>query len=79
MKEIMGLLSSEFYPRGSLYALLRAPVPISDEVQQQIIIGIARGMLHLHKESVVHRDLAARNVLVSPRVSFFESQSCNLF
>ncbi len=33
-------------------------------VQLDLISGIARGMLHLHKNNIIHRDLAARNILV---------------
>jgi hypothetical protein len=43
-------------------------------VQLELISGIARGMLHLHKNSIIHRDLAARNVLLSggqPKISDF--------
>eukprot|EP01117_Protostelium_nocturnum_P019044 TRINITY_DN8135_c0_g1_i2.p1 TRINITY_DN8135_c0_g1~~TRINITY_DN8135_c0_g1_i2.p1 ORF type:complete len:220 (+),score=68.57 TRINITY_DN8135_c0_g1_i2:44-661(+) len=29
------------------------------------IMGIAKGMLHLHMEKIVHRDLAVRNILLS--------------
>jgi len=40
-----------------------------------IIQGIAKGMLHLHRESIIHRDLAARNVLLTahfePKISDF--------
>lgn len=46
------------------------------ERRLSFIGGIARGMLHLHKERVIHRDLAARNILLTKHlVSGVISQS----
>eukprot|EP00029_Vermamoeba_vermiformis_P009625 TRINITY_DN4868_c0_g1_i1.p1 TRINITY_DN4868_c0_g1~~TRINITY_DN4868_c0_g1_i1.p1 ORF type:complete len:708 (+),score=31.08 TRINITY_DN4868_c0_g1_i1:1542-3665(+) len=40
-----------------------------------MIKGIARGLLHLHKHNIIHRDLAARNILLAksgdPKISDF--------
>ena len=38
-------------------------IPLS--VSQYILVCVARGLLHLHRESVVHRDLTAKNVLLT--------------
>jgi STE20-like kinase len=55
----------EYCPGGSLDLLLFDPTqPLTAEYQFRLILGIARGMLHLHKNNIVHRDLAARNILV---------------
>jgi len=71
-------LVTEFYERGSLYNLLHSPQGtafLTKEVTDTIVIGIARGMLHLHMENIIHRDLAARNVLLdqgfNPKISDF--------
>jgi serine/threonine protein kinase len=66
----------EYCPRGSLdRLLLDTSQTISDELRHQLILGIAKGMLHLHLSNVVHRDLAARNILLSadgqPKISDF--------
>jgi serine/threonine protein kinase len=59
---------------GGLYDFLRK-TPVSDEQKMLFIVGISRGMLHLHKEGVIHRDLAVRNILLSkhlePKVNNF--------
>jgi len=64
----------EYCEKGNLYAYLRKE-EIPRETQRKIIMGIAKGMLHLHQEHIIHRDLATRNVLLSgtlePKVSDF--------
>eukprot|EP01119_Soliformovum_irregulare_P023430 TRINITY_DN8171_c0_g2_i5.p1 TRINITY_DN8171_c0_g2~~TRINITY_DN8171_c0_g2_i5.p1 ORF type:complete len:697 (-),score=142.45 TRINITY_DN8171_c0_g2_i5:250-2340(-) len=67
---------TEFCARGSLYALMKNMNFYFDGfLQKKFLLGIARGMLHLHSESIVHRDLAARNVLLTenmePKVADF--------
>jgi len=67
----------EFLENGSLLSLIEKDktTPFTDNFILSMIIGISRGMLHLHKENVVHRDLAARNVLLTlnyqPKISDF--------
>jgi len=65
---------TEYCQGGSLYDYLRTH-ECDLERKKKFIIGIALGMLHLHKEGVVHRDLAARNILLTehlePKVSDF--------
>jgi len=43
--------------------------------KEKIILGVAKGLHHLHKEGIIHRDLAARNVLLdksnTPKISDF--------
>lgn len=56
---------TEFCEHGSLASMLMdSSVEISEATQLKILMGIARGMLHLHEENIIHRDLAARNVLL---------------
>ncbi|PRP82068.1 hypothetical protein PROFUN_03758 [Planoprotostelium fungivorum] len=38
---------------------------VTQEKKDGIILGIAKGVLHLHQEKIIHRDLAARNILLS--------------
>lgn len=55
----------DFCAGGSLDAVLfKQSNEFSAQSQFKLIMGIARGLLHLHKNNIVHRDLAARNVLV---------------
>jgi serine/threonine protein kinase len=55
----------EYCPGGSLDLLLfDKSKEVAADYQFRLILGIARGMLHLHKNNIVHRDLAARNILV---------------
>jgi serine/threonine protein kinase len=46
---------------------------LSEAEKLNLIRGIARGMLHLHKHNIIHRDLAARNILLTsggdPKIS----------
>jgi len=66
---------TEFLENGSLWDYLQKPNEIPTERRNMIIHGIAKGMLHLHKENIIHRDLAARNVLLTghfePKISDF--------
>ncbi|XP_064389638.1 uncharacterized protein LOC135337606 isoform X4 [Halichondria panicea] len=50
---------------SSLDNLLESTPNIPLSVCQYILVCVARGLLHLHRESVVHRDLTARNVLLT--------------
>jgi len=67
---------TEFCTRGSLYDYLRdKKQKITRDTQVQFLLGIARGMLFLHSESIIHKDLEARNVLLNtnlePRITNF--------
>eukprot|EP01114_Cavostelium_apophysatum_P009786 TRINITY_DN2304_c0_g1_i7.p1 TRINITY_DN2304_c0_g1~~TRINITY_DN2304_c0_g1_i7.p1 ORF type:complete len:579 (+),score=114.98 TRINITY_DN2304_c0_g1_i7:230-1738(+) len=67
---------TEFVETGSLWNYIRrADPPLTEDQRRQIIIGIARGMLHLHFQNIIHRDLACRNVLLNrgfePKISDF--------
>jgi len=56
----------EFCSGGSLDKFLfNKTNEIDEKLMFQFIVGISRGMLHLHKNHIIHRDLAARNVLLS--------------
>jgi serine/threonine protein kinase len=70
------VLIMEYCAGGSLGDFLfRRDVNIPIERKIEIVKGIARGVLHLHKHNIVHRDLAARNVLLNqngePKVTNF--------
>ena len=64
-------LVSELVPNGALSGELskRAGVPLSGEICQTLISGIAQGckFLHAQKPPIVHRDLSANNVLIGKR------------
>src|SRR5690554_4606085 len=84
----------EYLANGDLRTYLKNHPQVSEETRKKIILGIARGMWHLHTEHVVHRgiplngkstqleDLAARNVLLTstlePKIRF-ESFRIHLF
>eukprot|EP00028_Trichosphaerium_sp_Am-I-7-wt_P010055 CAMPEP_0168538594 /NCGR_PEP_ID=MMETSP0405-20121227/21222_1 /TAXON_ID=498012 /ORGANISM="Trichosphaerium sp, Strain Am-I-7 wt" /LENGTH=251 /DNA_ID=CAMNT_0008567789 /DNA_START=586 /DNA_END=1338 /DNA_ORIENTATION=- len=66
----------EYYSRGSLDRyLFDLSTDMTLKYRLELLIGVARGMLHIHKEGFVHRDLAARNILLSdtgvPKISDF--------
>ncbi|KAF6171574.1 hypothetical protein GIB67_018098 [Kingdonia uniflora] len=75
------MLVYEYMPNKSLDLFLFGPVEqriLNWKVCFQIIEGIARGMLYLHRDSrlkVIHRDLKASNVLLdeqlNPKISDF--------
>jgi serine/threonine protein kinase len=44
---------------------IRSGNEIDVPLQIRILLGIARGMYHLHSENIIHRDLAARNILLT--------------
>jgi len=50
-------------------------LPLTTERKLELVSGIARGLLHLHKHNIIHRNLAARNVLLTdtgvPKISEF--------
>jgi serine/threonine protein kinase len=56
---------------------------ISFERKMELIQGIARGVLHLHKHNIIHRDLAARNILLSgsgePKITVYICLYMSLF
>lgn len=58
-----------FCEHGSLLDVLKKSAAkgqaLGEAAKRTAMVGIARGMLHLHSKSLVHRDLAARNVLVA--------------
>jgi serine/threonine protein kinase len=58
----------EYCSGGSLDQLLfdkQGEQTITNERKIELVRGIARGALHLHKHNIVHRDLAARNILIT--------------
>jgi serine/threonine protein kinase len=70
---------TEFLAKGSLFHYIGENRNLQFELQWKIIVGIARGMFHLHLENIVHRDLATRNVLLTeslePKISDFVSSN----
>ncbi|RWR88309.1 cysteine-rich receptor-like protein kinase 10 isoform X2 [Cinnamomum micranthum f. kanehirae] len=75
------LLVYEFMPNTSLDVFLFDPVKrvqLDWQRRQNIVVGIARGLLYLHEDSrlrVIHRDLKASNILLdhdmNPKISDF--------
>jgi len=66
---------TEFCSGGSLFDLICEGRSFSISQIKIFLLGVARGMLHLHAEGIIHRDLAARNVLLTekldPKISDF--------
>jgi len=66
---------TEFCSGGSLFDMICEGRDFSMKQIKLFLLGIARGMLHLHAEGIIHRDLAARNVLLTekldPKISDF--------
>jgi len=58
-------LVMEYCQNGSLYQYIHSPAEITYSTQKNFLLGIARGMLHLHFYNIIHRDLAARNILLT--------------
>jgi predicted Ser/Thr protein kinase len=72
------VLVLEYCNGGSLDHLLfydQRRLSITNDQKMELVQGIARGVLHLHKHNIVHRDLAARNILLAssgiPKLSDF--------
>ena len=62
---------TEYIPKGSLFEALqhRPGSPrLSPSHKTLIAIGIAHGMMELHKHSVIHRDLKSLNILLDDRL-----------
>jgi predicted Ser/Thr protein kinase len=66
----------EFCAGGSLdKRLYDQASPLSYADKLRLVVGISKGLFHLHNNNIVHRDLAARNILLSgtgdPKISDF--------
>lgn len=71
---------TEFMPHGSLDKYIRKRHSndvclLSGSQLTRIAIGIAHGMMHLHKQGIIHRDLKAANIVLDkknfPRICDF--------
>lgn len=54
---------TKYYEHGDLLNYLKGE-QLSLEVKMKIILGIAKGLEHLHSHNIVHRDLSCRNILL---------------
>jgi len=65
----------EYAERGTLISYLQSITEVSTHFVYNLVIGIAKGLRHLHRQDVIHRDIAARNILLkqdfTPMVSDF--------
>ncbi|KAG8699613.1 hypothetical protein FRC08_005187 [Ceratobasidium sp. 394] len=57
---------SDYYANGNLSQFLRKidPDRMDGRRRLQLLVGVARGLKHIHKQSIVHGDLKASNVVV---------------
>jgi len=66
---------TEYLKQGSMSDYLSENQNLEFKTKLKLMLGIAKGMFHLHREGIVHRDLAARNILLTsdltPKVSDF--------
>lgn len=59
---------TEYLPLGDARQLVKSQsIPLKSKLN--LLLGIAAGVCHLHREGVVHRDLACRNVMVTKNVN----------
>ncbi|KAG5001669.1 hypothetical protein AAZX31_08G274400 [Glycine max] len=75
------LLVYEYVPNQSLhdhFSVRRTSQPLTWEMRQKIILGIAEGMAYLHEEShvrIIHRDIKLSNILLeedfTPKIADF--------
>ena len=67
-------LVTDYMPLGTLSSYLEKK-EVESGIRDQLILGTAKGMEHLHEYGIIHRDLAARNILLdaslSPRIADF--------
>ena len=55
----------QYAQKGSLRNIVDKHIRGYDNtVKQKILIGVARGMMHLHKKKIIHRDLKPENIFL---------------
>jgi serine/threonine protein kinase len=76
--EVPYAIVTEYIPRGSLFDALRhrnGSPELSPENRNIVTIGVARGMMALHRQQIVHRDLKSLNILLDadlyPKIADF--------
>ena len=58
------IIIMKYFQRGSIDKYINE---YTKRMIQQILAGIAFGMMHLHKHNIIHRDLKPENILIDDR------------
>ncbi len=54
----------EYMPQGTLFHALRSQLPLSLRDRLNLALDCAKGLQHLHNNSILHRDIKSHNILL---------------